>query len=260
MKIDLVCQAPRRREEFQQIIQDFGFEQQDDALFSLYLTEERLELHKQDEPQLGAIFVDFSGGKAAHRRKFGGGKGQAIAKAVGMKKGLVPKVLDATAGLGRDAFVLASLGCDVTMFERHPVVAALLTDGLNRAKSDPEIGSWVSQRMHLAYGSSVRGLKDYLQGSSELSRPEVVYLDPMFPHKKKSALVKKEMRVFHSLVGADTDADTLLDPALQLATRRVVVKRPDYADPLEHRNPTTSIKTKNNRFDVYVTLNKNTNK
>ena len=221
MKLNLVCESPHREDEFQHLIQRWGFEQHQDAQFALHLTDERLELYKQDEPKLGAIYVDFVGGAVGHRRKFGGGKGQSIAKAVGMKKGLVPSVLDATAGLGRDAFVLASLGCRVTMFERHPVVAALLEDGLMRAKQDAEIGVWVSERMQLAYASSIDGLSDY-QGE----QPEVVYLDPMFPHKKKSALVKKEMRVFQSLVGADMDADALLAPALELALKESGGKTP----------------------------------
>lgn len=251
MKLNLVCESPQREGEFKELIQRWGLEQQADAPFALHLSAERLELYKQDEPKLGAIYVDFVGGAAGHRRRFGGGKGQSIAKAVGMNKGRVPHVLDGTAGLGRDAFVLASLGCRVTMFERHPVVAALLEDGLQRAKQDMDIGEWVSERMQLAYTSSIDGLAGY-QG--EL--PEVVYLDPMFPHKKKSALVKKEMRVFQSLVGADMDADALLAPALQLAQKRVVVKRPDYAPPLANKTPSTSIKTKKNRFDVYVVPNR----
>lgn len=61
--------------------------------------------------------------------------------------------------------------------------------------------------------------------------PDVVYLDPMYPHRQKSALVKKEMRVFQSLVGNDDDADSLLIPAMTIAKRRVVVKRPNYASP-----------------------------
>ena len=96
--------------------------------------------------------MDFVEGAVAHRRKFGGGRGQSIAKAVGLKSGAMPTVVDATAGLGRDAFVLASLGCKVTLIERSPVVAALLQDGLARAAQDPEIGPWVSERMHLLQG------------------------------------------------------------------------------------------------------------
>ncbi len=214
--------------------------------FSLVYEERGLCLYKRDEPKLGAVWVDFVGGAVAHRRKFGGGKGQAIAKAVGLNKGAVPSVLDATAGLGRDGFVLASLGCKVTLFERNPVVAALLYDGLQRAYADAEIGSWMQQRMTMAFGASQQ-----LLPVSE-TRPDVVYLDPMFPHREKSALVKKEMRVFQSLVGEDLDADALLAPALALAQKRVVVKRPDYAPFLADKKPSMQIETKKNRFDVYV--------
>lgn len=222
--------------------------------FALVLTAEHLELRVLNEPKQGAIFVDFIGGAVGHRRKFGGGKGQAIAKAVGLNKGAPPKVLDATAGLGRDAFVLASLGCQVQMIERHPVVAALLDDGLERAKQDPEIGEWVAQRMSLIHASSINALEQLVE-NEYVQQPDVIYLDPMYPHpenKKKSALVKKEMRVFQSLVGADLDADALLAPALQLASKRVVVKRPDYANWLNHQKPSMAIETKKNRFDVYI--------
>ncbi|MFN2728770.1 class I SAM-dependent methyltransferase, partial [Salmonella enterica subsp. enterica serovar Typhimurium] len=78
------------------------------------------------------------------------------------------------------------------------------------------------------------------------------FLDPMFPHRQKSALVKKEMRVFQSLVGPDLDADGLLEPARQLATKRVVVKRPDYAPPLADVATPNAIVTKGHRFDIYA--------
>ncbi|MGL5947500.1 MAG: class I SAM-dependent methyltransferase [Aeromonas sp.] len=216
------------------------------APFALVLTAERLELRKLDEPKLGAVYVDFVAGAVAHRRKFGGGRGQSIAKAVGLKAGATPTVVDATAGLGRDAFVLASLGCHVTLLERSPIVAALLADGLARAALDSEIGSWVSQRMQLIQGPALERLLALPK------QPDVVYLDPMFPHKQKAALVKKEMRVFQSLVGADLDADALLPAALAMASQRVVVKRPAYAGDLNQQVPDMRIETKNNRFDVYV--------
>nr|WP_217702229.1 class I SAM-dependent methyltransferase [Vibrio ostreicida] len=224
------------------------------SIFALVLTPTRLELRKVDEPKLGAIFVDFVAGAVAHRRKFGGGKGQAIAKAAGLNKGVTPTVVDGTAGLGRDAFVLASLGCSVRMVERHPVVAALLDDGLERAKQDAEIGAWVTERLSLVHASSHDAL-NVLSQDPDFSRPDVVYLDPMYPHpdgKKKRALVKKEMRVFQTLVGADLDADHLLSPALVLASKRVVVKRPDHAGWLDEQKPSMEIETKKNRFDVYI--------
>ena len=212
--------------------------------FLLQLNHQVLELVKLDEPKLSGINVDFVDGAVAHRRKFGGGRGQDIAKAIGLKHGFTPHVLDATAGLGRDAFVLASLGCQVTLMERMPVVAALLDDGLERAKLNAEV-SEIAQRMRLVHGLSI---EDMTLGD----QIDVVYLDPMYPHRDKSAAVKKEMRVFQSLVGEDLDADALLSPALALAKYRVVVKRPSYAPPLNNQTPTTSIKMKKNRFDVYV--------
>jgi len=81
---------------------------------------------------------------------------------------------------------------------------------------------------------------------------DVVYLDPMFPPRDKSALVKKEMRAFHDVVGSDDDADALLAPALKLAQKRVVVKRPGYAGFLAGVAPTMAVTGKNNRFDVYI--------
>ncbi|KHA56975.1 16S rRNA methyltransferase [Aeromonas hydrophila] len=242
--MQILLEDPAKAPQAEALASQFG--QTDLPQFALVFTAARLELRKLDEPKLGAVYVDFVEGAVAHRRKFGGGRGQSIAKAVGLKAGAMPNVVDATAGLGRDAFVLASLGCKVTMIERSPVVAALLQDGLVRAALDPEIGPWVRERMQLLHGPAV----ETLLGLTE--RPDVIYLDPMFPHKQKSALVKKEMRVFQSLVGPDLDADALLPAALAMADKRVVVKRPDYAGWLNEHKPSMAIETKSNRFDVYV--------
>lgn len=212
-----------------------------------YLTEHQgaLVLRCVELPKQGDILVDFGSGAATYRRKFGGGKGEGIAKAVGLNKKPDLTVIDATAGLGRDAFVLASLGAQVTMVERNPAVAALLTDGLRRAALDPQLCSWLPSRMGLVHQAAVDAL-------TSLPSPDVVYLDPMFPEREKSALVKKEMRAFHDVVGTDPDADALLAPALALAQKRVVVKRPGYAGFLAGQKPSMSIEGKNNRFDVYV--------
>lgn len=131
------------------------------------------------------------------------------------------------------------------MLERHPVVAALLDDGIQRGYQDAEIGEWLKERMSLIHASSITALKEVTHA------PDVIYLDPMYPHRQKSALVKKEMRVFQSLVGADDDADSLLAPAIALAKRRVVVKRPDYAEPLAGQKAPSAITTKSHRFDIY---------
>jgi len=230
------------------LAQRWGLNHDADNPMALVLTAEHLELRKRDEPKLGGIFVDFVSGAMAHRRKFGGGRGEAVAKAVGIKGDYLPDVVDATAGLGRDAFVLASVGCYVRMLERNPVVAALLDDGLTRGYQDPEIGPWLRERLHLIHASSLTALENITP------RPQVVYLDPMFPHKQKSALVKKEMRVFQSLVGPDIDADGLLEPARRLATKRIVVKRPDYAPPLAGVATQSAVTTKSHRFDIYPPL------
>ena len=154
------------------------------SALALVQTDERLELRKLDEPKLGAIYVDFVGGTMAHRRKFGGGRGEAVAKAVGIKGSELPTVIDATAGLGRDAFVLASIGCQVRLVERHPVVFLLLQDGLNRAYQDEEIGEMLQQNLHLLNVHHINEL------DPNTDYADVVYLDPMYPHKQKSALVK----------------------------------------------------------------------
>ena len=218
-----------------------------DAILALVQTAERLELRKLDEPKLGAIAVNFVDGTMAHRRKFGGGRGEAVAKAVGIKGDYLPTVIDATAGLGRDAFVLAAIGCKVQLIERNPVVSALLEDGLKRAYLDPEIGEFMQSRMVLL---PFHTISEYAAANEDTV--DVVYFDPMFPHKQKSALVKKEMRVFQHLVGADLDSDDFFQPAKQAARKRVVVKRPDYAPFIAEQKPDFSQTTKNHRFDVYL--------
>lgn len=218
------------------------------ADYMLVLTPERLELRTTGGRARGPVYVDFTAGRQRHRRLYGGGRRQLLARAVGLRPGYQPRVVDATAGLGRDAFVLASLGCSVILVERSPVVGALLADGLRRAALDPEIGAWVRQRMSWIEGDSL----DYLRGLAGRARPEVVYLDPMYPDRKKSALVKKELRVLRDLIGAQEDAGTLLEVACATATRRVVVKRPKSAPPLSGPSPSTTVSSVNTRYDIYL--------
>jgi 16S rRNA (guanine1516-N2)-methyltransferase len=154
--------------------------------------------------------------------------------------------LDATAGLGRDAFVLASLGCQVHLLERSPIVAALLADGLRRAKADVEKGEWLSQRLSLEHCDALIWMKEHPNAYHS------VYLDPMYPHRRKSALVKKEMQILRSSVGEDADAAALLEMALCCAQKRVVVKRPKGAECLDKRQPQAQIIGKTTRFDLYL--------
>jgi len=222
----------------------------DEGLLLLLVGADGLQACESGRQAPGPVRVDFTGGAVAHRRQFGGGSGQQIAKAIGIKPGVRPRVADLTAGLGRDAFVLASLGCALTLLERSPVVGLLLADGLQRAALDPEVGPIVA-RMTLHAGAA----QEWLARQQQLAaaeRPEVIYLDPMFPHSKKSAQVKKEMRLFRDLVGADADADQLLPLALAVATARVVVKRPRKAPFLADRNPSYSLEGKSGRFDIYT--------
>ena len=248
MKICLIDEAGAGDGALSVLAERWQLKHDEQALMALVMTATHLELRKRDEPKLGGIYVDFVEGAMAHRRRFGGGRGEAVAKAVGIKGSYLPDVIDATAGLGRDAFVLASLGCRVRMLERHPVVAALLDDGLQRGYQSAEIGGWLRERLTLLHASSLEALAEISE------KPDVVYLDPMYPHKQKSALVKKEMRVFQTLVGADNDADGLLTPARRLAKKRIVVKRPDYAPPLAGVATQSAVVTKSHRFDIYPPL------
>jgi 16S rRNA (guanine1516-N2)-methyltransferase len=208
----------------------------------------RLELVQTGTKAPGPVFAEFAKGTAAHRMRYGGGRGQPLARAVGLKGGANPTILDVTAGLGRDAFVLATLGCLVIMVERNPVIAALLDNGMQRAAGDPSVGRIISERMHLVQADALK----YLSQLAGNQRPEVIYMDPMYPHRTKSALVKKEMRFFRDIVGEDEDATALLKQSLQHAQKRVVVKRPRTAKPLPVIAPDTCIESKNTRYDIYV--------
>lgn len=196
-----------------------------------------------------SIAVDFVAGANHHRRLHGGGRGQSVAKAVGLKSGnIIPTVLDCTAGLARDAFVLASLGCKMQLCERSSIVHILLQDGLARAShsDDAQLQEIVGRMQLLLLDAHA-----YMAAMTDDAKPDVVYLDPMFPEKRKSAAVKKDMAAFHTLVGADEDADALLPLALQTARYRVVVKRPRHAPHLDNRKPGLMLEGDSTRFDIY---------
>ncbi|MFP4069229.1 MAG: class I SAM-dependent methyltransferase [Verrucomicrobiota bacterium] len=219
----------------------------EDALVLLF-SEGVLRLQSTDGEWLCGQ-VDFTAAGADYRRRHGGGRSQMIAKAAGLRPGVFPHVLDATAGLGGDAFVLACLGCELTLAERVPEVHALLDDGLRRARLAEDVGlAGVIGRMRLVPGDAV----EVMAGLPQEAAPDVVYLDPMFPERAKSALVKKEMRLFHRLVGKDADAAEVLDRALECARYRVVVKRPRLAERLAGPEPNHVFEGKRNRYDVYA--------
>ncbi len=215
--------------------------------FLLVVTACGVELRSTASDLTGPVRFDFVGGRQGYRNRHGGGIGQPLARAVGLRFGRVISVLDATAGQGRDAFVLASLGCSLTLIERSPVVAALLHDAIHRATLDPS-SAGAAARMDLHFTDSM----SYLSRLGREQRPDVVYLDPMYPHRRKSALVKKEMRILRRLVGDDQDAPALLAAARVSAAHRVVVKRPAGSPWLGGEQPSMEISLPNTRYDVYV--------
>ncbi|BHH83236.1 class I SAM-dependent methyltransferase [Desulforhopalus sp. 52FAK] len=192
------------------------------------------------------LFVDFIHGKNGYRRKNNTTTKQPLAKAVGIKPGYRPSVFDATAGLGGDSFVLATLGCKVTMCERNPIMAELLSNGLKRALRSQETEAIVKNNLTLLQENSLSLTKN------SIDTFETVYLDPMYPHETSSALNKKEMRVIRMIVGDDLDSSDLLECARKFATKRIVVKRPRLAPPLSEEKISYQLKMKSSRYDVYI--------
>lgn len=217
--------------------------------YSLFVTETHLELVYTERAVRHRVFVEFLRGSLRYRCQKGGGKNQAIARAVGLKayKNQIT-ILDATAGLASDAFLLAYLGCRVDLVERSPVIAALVEDGMRRARENGEMVGVVG-RMHLTLADA----KEVLYKLKRENYPDVIYLDPMFPTNNKNALTKMEMRIIRDIVGKDLDAEELMIPALLKARKRVVVKRPRVAPALQGAIPNFSIEGKRNRYDVYLT-------
>lgn len=233
-----------------EIAAPFGIVHDEASDLFLCMTDDGLALGGDTAVYGHPVTVDFVGGRVGHRRQFGGGRGQLVARACGLTKGVTPSIVDATAGLGRDSFVLASLGAHVLLIERVGPIAALLQDGLERARHAGGEVAHIVERMQLRYGDAASALADMVTASA--FAPEVIHLDPMFPHRDKSALVKKEMRLFRTLAGSDDDAPRLLEAALDVATYRVAVKRPKGAPPIAGPAPSHTLLEKNSRYDLYI--------
>lgn len=167
--------------------------------------------------------------------------------------------VDATAGLGEDALLLAAAGFTVDLYERNPVIAALLEDALRRARAVPELAE-VAGRMRLAGSDSIAALREMAACARDGevhqvscgARPDVVYLDPMFPERRKSAAVKKKFQLLHGLEVPCEDEEALLDAARMVRPRKVVVKRPVKGAYLAGVRPSYSIAGKAVRYDCYV--------
>jgi 16S rRNA (guanine1516-N2)-methyltransferase len=215
--------------------------------FILSYVHNRLCLSSSTESRhMSPVYVEFIGGAAGFRRKHAGR--EMLLRAMGFRQDRPPVVLDATGGLGRDGFLLASHGCRVHMLERNRIVAALLEDGLRRASEHQDTHA-IAGRIQLSARDSLQYLLDTARGEKKY---DVVYLDPMYPERSKSALVKKEMQMLQKLVGRENDTQQLFTAALSAARRRVVVKRPKTAPPLADLPPSHSLNGKTTRFDVYM--------
>lgn len=212
--------------------------------FALEEMEGRLCLRALHRSEYGAIAADWL--SADTQRRIAGGRKQLLARAIGLNKIPDLTVLDATAGLGRDGYTLAALGATVTMAERHPQIAALLADAHRRALLDAR-SALIANRISILSGNAVSAMRPHTF--------DVVYLDPMYPHRGKTALPQKEMQIFRDLTAGDPDADVLLSPALACARRRVVVKRPAKAPWLAGQKPALEMKGSQARYDVYLINN-----
>ena len=218
----------------------------------IWLSEERgIELSSPEYDLKARVGISFHQGSNRHRRQFGGGKSQLIAKAVGIESGIYPNILDATAGFGSDAFVLAGIGSRVTAVERSSLLVLMLEQARQRALEFSQAGDSmlkeVLSRLHFIESEAI----DYLD-VVEPELAQVVYLDPMFPEKKKNASVKKDMVVLQTLLaGSVQNEQQLLDVALETASHRVVVKRPRHAPPIAGVTPGYALNGKSTRFDVY---------
>ena len=189
----------------------------------------------------------FIEGPILHRLKYGKGRGQNLAKAAGFKFNKNRTIIDATAGLGYDAFILASLGANVTLIERSEKIYDLLKAAISEAKLYGGEISKIVNRMNLLFGDS----KDILPNIA----PEVILIDTMYKDRKKSALVKNDMRLVREVVGSDSDHVELINVALNNASKRVVIKQPRYAETLDNiKGCSHQILGKTIRYDVYVTI------
>ena len=160
--------------------------------------------------------------------------------------GAAPTLIDATAGLGEDAILLAAAGYSVKMYERNPTIAALLRDALDRAADVPELTGIVS-RMELVQADSIGAMRT-LTG-----RVDVIYLDPMFPERKKSARIKKKFQLLEQLEKPSVNnEEELLGAAIAARPRKIVIKRPAKEPPLGGISPDYSISGKAVRYDCLV--------
>jgi len=222
----------------------------EDGYLLLY-SEGALKIMRTDEKIKSAFSIDFFSTKAKHH-KLNQGRGKLpIIKACGIKHNQRPSIIDATAGLGQDSFLLASFGSMVTCIEQQPIIAELLMDALSRAKrGSDKLGSEsiieIANRMNV--------ICDYAETYLKRHQADVVYLDPMYPIQEnpKQAKVKKQMQLLRDLDGTESNEQALFASAIKACKKRLVVKRPNWASHLAGKEPTHHIPGKTHRYDVYL--------
>ena len=205
----------------------------------LFVSEKGLSLKSNGQE----IYGDFS--RLTKRLNKSNLLGETIVRAVKIKGSDSVTVIDATAGLGEDSFLLAAAGNRVILFERDPVIAELLDDALRRASLDDKLSAIV-ERMTLIKGDSIREMKAY-QGKAD-----VVLLDPMFPEREKSSLVKKKFQLIHCLEEPCSDEQELLEAAKAVQPEKIVIKRPQKGPYLAGEKPNHSFDGKSIRYDVII--------
>lgn len=246
-KIAVVASAPEHRAAAEALRAEFGFEITDSVRDGsdghLTFTPQGLGLMERGADK-HPLVVDFLHLYRHDRRRR---RDDPLLRAVGLHKGPL-SVLDATAGWGHDAFRMAVCGARVTAVERSPVMIALLRDGLRRAVVEPEVAAALDGRLQFILADSIQ----YLNDVPDAERPEAVYIDVMYPHKRrKAALPTREMQALRALVGENPDAPELMAAALRAATRRVTVKRHRYAEFLAP-DPSHQLRSPKTRYDIYL--------
>jgi 16S rRNA (guanine1516-N2)-methyltransferase len=176
----------------------------------------------------------------------GVGKQHIFRRALGQHQAPI-RLLDGTAGFGQDALLAMTFGCQVTAVEQSPVVAALLQDGIERARRDDEAVGFKLTNLQVVQGQT----EDYLAKLKPAEFPDVIYLDPMFEKPKKSAKSPKEMQLLQELMDHSSDEEQLLNVAMKATRNRVVVKRPLKGRAIVP-NPSHSFKGQSVRYDVYL--------
>lgn len=210
--------------------------------FFLTWRDSELKLLDKELLKKGGLSIDIAP-RNGEQRSYPAPKEGAFAQAIGRK---TKTVVDATTGWAQDSLCLFRMGYEISCMERSPIMAELLADAFARLARE----SWV-KKLQLTPPILMAGNAIELLKTLEFS-PDCIYLDPMFPPKrKKSALSKKSMTILQELVGEDLDKTTLFETALAVTGKRVVVKSPDYAEPLGGK-PSESFNSKLLRYDVYI--------